>query len=468
MKVSALLLCCLAPPLFAQQTAPGGQPLAPAMPDFGRPHVAYEKYTLPNGLQVILVPDHRVPKVFVDLMVHVGSKNETVGSTGLAHLFEHMMFEGSKNAPGEYMQRVEKLGGSANAGTGLDVTNYFETMPAGALEYTLWLESDRLASLGGSLTQERFDNQKSVVENERRERTEDQPYGQVDAVLRESLYPAGYPYGHSALGIPHELRATTLTDAKDFFSTFYAPNNISMTVAGDFDSSQAKEWIAKYFGPIRPAQTIARPVRWTPHLDAEKIVDVRDHVAEERTYFVWPAGSWAGDDTLSLEAAARILNRRLSADLVYPAKPLCSEESVDVNTLEDSSEFVVMASARAGTPLADVEAKVDADIALLIKDGPTEKELQWVRSKLELDELSDLDTLQSTAEMLSLSNVYSGDPDEYDRRWTHIEAMTTGDVQAASRRWISTDGRLLIRYHPDASAGAQEQAALDRSVAPPI
>jgi zinc protease len=452
---------------FAQ--APGGQQAVPAAtPDFGRPHVAYEKYTLPNGLQVILVPDHRVPRVFVDLMVHVGSKNETVGSTGLAHLFEHMMFEGSKDAPGEFMQRIEKLGGSANAGTGLDDTNYFETVPAGALEYTLWLESDRLASLGDSLTQERFDNQKSVVENERRERTEDQPYGQVDAVLRESLYPAGHPYGHSALGIPHELRATTLTDAKDFFSTFYAPNNLSMTIAGDFDSRQAKEWIAQYFGPIRPAQTILRPVRWTPHLDAEKIVDVRDHVAEERTYFVWAAGAWASDDTLSLEAAARILNRRLSADLVYAAKPLCSEESVDLSTLEDSSEFVVMASARAGVPLAQVEAKVDADIALFVKDGPTDKELQWVKSRLELGELSDLDTLQSTAETLNLSNVYTGNPDQYDRRWNHLETMTTADLQAAARRWISTDGRLLIRYHPDFSAGAQEQAALDRSGAPSI
>jgi zinc protease len=437
------------------------------MPDFGRPHIACEKYTLPNGLQVILVPDHRVPKVFVDLMVHVGSKNETVGSTGLAHLFEHMMFEGSKNAPGEYMQRIEKLGGASNAGTAQDVTDYFETVPAGALEYTLWLESDRLANLGDALTQERFDNQKSVVENERRERIEDQPYGLVDTVLRQNLYPAGHPYGHSAIGVPHELRATTLTDAKDFFSTYYAPNNLSMTIAGDFDSSAVKQWIAKYFGPIRPAQTIVRPVRWTPHLNAEKIVDVRDHVAEERTWFVWPAGSWASDDTLNLEAVARILNRRLSGDLVYAAKPLCSDESVDLNTLEDSSEFAVMASARSGLPLADVESKVDADIALLVKDGPTDKELQWVRSRLELGELSQLDTLQSTAHMLNLSNIYTGDPNQFERRWNHLEAMTTADLQAAARRWISTDGRLLIRYHPDASS-AQKQATLDRSVAPPI
>jgi zinc protease len=457
-----LLTAIIAFPLLAQ--SPSVTP--PAAPDLSRPHIAYEKYTLPNGLQVILVPDHRVPTVFVDLMFHVGSKDETIGSSGLAHLFEHMMFEGSKDAPGEYLQRIEKLGGSANAGTALDLTNYFETVPSGALEYTLWLESDRLASLGDSLTQERFDNQKSVVENERRERTEDQPYGLVDAVLRQSLYPAGHPYAHSAIGIPHELRAATLTDAKDFFSTYYAPNNLSMTVAGDFDPSATKQWIAKYFGPIRPAQTILRPVHWTPHLDTEKIVDVRDHVAEERTYFVWPASPWASGDSMTLEAVARILNRRLSADLVYAEKPLCSEESVDLNTLEDSSEFVVMASARSGVPLADVESKVDADIALFTKGGPTDKELQWVKSKLELGELSSLDTIQSTAEMLNQSNVYTGDPDQYERRWNRLEAMTAADLETAGRRWIATDGRLLIRFHPD-SSNTQEQAALDRSVAPP-
>jgi zinc protease len=465
---TSLLVSILGLPSQAQEQPPA-TPLAtpPTMPDFGRPHIAYEKYTLPNGLQVILVPDHRVPKVFVDLMVHVGSKNESVGSTGLAHLFEHMMFEGSKNAPGEYMQRIEKLGGSSNAGTGLDLTNYFETVPSGALEYTLWLESDRLATLADSLTQERFDNQKSVVENERRERIEDQPYGLVDVVLRQSLYPAGHPYSHSVIGIPHELRAATLTDAKDFFATYYAPNNISMTLSGDFDPAAAKEWIAKYFGPLRPAQTILRPVRWTPHLDAEKIVDVRDHVAEERTYFVWPAASWASDDRLNLEVIARILNRRLSADLVYAEKPLCSEESVDLNTLEDSSEFVVMASARSGVPLRDVEHKVDTDIALLAEDGPTDQELRWARSRMEFGELSQLDTLQSTAELLNQSNVFAGNPDQYQRRWNHLETMTAADLQIAARRWITTNGRLLIRYYPDPSS-SQQQAALDRSAPPAI
>ena len=266
------------------------------------------------------------------------------------------MFEGSRNAPGEYMQRIEKLGGSADAGAGLGITEYHGMVPSGALEHTLWLESGRLATLGESLTHQRFDNQKSVVENERRERLEDQPYGIIDVVLRQSLYPAGHPYSHSVLGIPHELPAATVTRAKDFFSTYYAPNNLSMTIVGDFDPSAVKERIAKYFGPIRPAQTILRHVHWIPHIDAQKVVYVRDHVWEARAYFIWPVAAWASDDTLNNEAVARNLNRRLSADLVCAEKPLCSEESVDLNTSEDSAEFVVMASARTGMPLADVES----------------------------------------------------------------------------------------------------------------
>ena len=382
-------------------------------------------------------------------MVHVGAKNETVGSTRSgsplrAHDVRRLK-ERARRIHAAYREarRLRQRGNRA----GHRRTTSKQCRRA-RWNTTLWLESDRLASLGNALTQERFDNQKSVVENERRERQEDQPYGLVDTVLRESLYPAGHPYGHSVMGVPHELRATTLTDAKDFFSTFYAPNNISMTIAGDFDSTTVKEWIAKYFGPIRPAQTLLRPVRWVPHLDAEKVVDVRDHVAEERTYFVWPAAGWVSSDTLALEAAARVLNRRLSADLVYAERPWCSDESVDLNTLEDASEFVVMASARAGVPLAAVEAKVDADIAQFVQDGPTGKELQWVKSRLELGELSQLDTLQSTAEMLNLSNVYTGDPDQYDRRWSRLEAMTTVDVQAAARRWIGTDGRLADPLSP--------------------
>ncbi len=471
MKAAVPMSFCLCASLLCAAAAQTSQVQPPApvpAADFARPHAEYEKYALPNGLQVILVPDHRVPSVYVDLMFHVGSKNEAVGTTGLAHLFEHMMFEGSKNAPGEYMQRIEKLGGSANAGTGLDITEYHEMVPSGALEHTLWLESDRLATLGESLTQERFDNQKSVVENERRERMEDQPYGIVDVVLRQSLYPAGHPYSHSVIGIPHELRAATVTDAKDFFSTYYAPNNLSMTIVGDFDPSAVREWIAKYFGPIRSAQTILQPVSWIPNVDAQKVVDVRDHVGEARTYFVWPVAAWGSDDTLSLEAVARILNRRLSADLVYAEKPLCSEESVDLNTFEDSSEFVVMASARTGVPLADVESKVDADIAAFAKDGPSGTELQWVRSKLEFGELSQFDTLQSMAATLNESNVFTGNPDQFERRWAHVESLSAADLQAAASRWIGGSARLLIRFHPDTSAGTPEQATLDRSLVPPI
>lgn len=460
-----LVLCGCAELCSAQAVAP----IAPARPavDVSRPAVQFEKYALENGLQVILAPDHRVPTVFVDLMYHVGSKNEDAGSSGLAHLFEHMMFEGSKDAPGEYFNRIEKLQGSSNGATTQDLTEYFETVPAGSLEHVLWLESDRLATLGDSLTQERFDNQKAVVQNEGRERMTNQPYGIVDTVLRQSLYPAEHPYAHSAIGTAHDVRRATLEDAKEFFATYYAPNNLSLTIVGDLDVAATKRWIEKYFGPIPPSRTIVRPVRWIPHLSEEKVVEVRDHVPEERTWFAWPAPAWASADTMRLEVAARILRRRLSADLIYAEKPMASEVDAALNSMEDSSEFAVMASARPGAALAQVEGRMRDEIALLVKDGPTQKEMDWAKSRMELDEASAFDTLQSKAEMLNRANVLTGDPGWFAHRWNELETMNAADVQAAVRQWIGTENRLVVRYHPDTS-GAEITAALDRAVAPPI
>ena len=219
----------------------------------GTPHIKYESYKLPNGLQVILVPDHRIPSVHLNLWYHVGSKNEPTDRTGFAHLFEHMMYEGSKDAPEHYLTLIGKVGGTGNGTTTEDYTEYFETVPAGSLEYALWLESDRLATLPQAITQERLQNQIAVVENERRQRMENEPYGLLDVYMHDNLYPAGHPYAHSVIGTHDHVRAATTNEVKEFFATFYAPNNLSIVIAGDFDTDQAKQWVAKYFGPILPA-----------------------------------------------------------------------------------------------------------------------------------------------------------------------------------------------------------------------
>jgi zinc protease len=431
------------------------------------PHIQYESYKLPNGLQVILVPDHKVPSVHLNLWYHVGSKNEPADRTGFAHLFEHMMYEGSKDAPGHYMTLLGKVGGSGNATTTADYTEYFETVPAGSLEYALWLESDRLATLPQAITQERLQNQIAVVENERRQRMENQPYGLLDVYLHENLYPAGHPYAHSVLGTHDHVRAATVNEVKDFFTTYYASNNLSMVLAGDFDTAQAKQWITKYFGPIPPALPIARPARWTTHLQGEKIVDTNDHIAEERLYLAWPTPAYLSPDSVRLQLVRMILNRRLSADLVYSEKHPCSEEDASSSADEDVSNFTVEATARPGVSLDEVEAKIDAAIALLAKDGPKPGELEAARNRYQFGELSTFDTLQSTAEALNKGQTFAGKPSDYLQRWAQIAKITDDDIKSATRQWLDTKNRVLIRFHPEL-AQAQNVAALDRSVAPEV
>jgi zinc protease len=431
------------------------------------PRVQYEAYKLPNGLQVILAPDHRIPTVHVNLMYHVGSKNEPLDRTGFAHLFEHMMGEGSKNAPGNYGALLDKIGAAGNAGTTEDLTEYWETVPAGSLEYVLWLESDRLATLPEGLNQERLRNQISVVENERRQRLENQPYGLLDVYLHENLYPASHPYAHSVIGSHDHIRAATLSEVKEFFATYYAPNNLSMAIAGDFDPAEAKQWIAKYFGPIPPAPPIARPARWTTHLQSEKIVDTNDHIAEETLDMAWPTPAYISADTMRMELVRMILNRRLSADLVYGEIPLCSEETITTDTMEDASSFIIEASARPGVSLDEVEAKIDAQIALLAKDGPNGDELGSAKSRFQFGELSYFDTLQSTAEMLNKGELFAGDPSDYARQWKQLDGITADEVKAATQQWINNRNRLLVRFHPDL-AQAKNLAPVDRSVAPKV
>jgi zinc protease len=431
------------------------------------PRIQYESYKLLNGLQVILVPDHRIPSVHLNLWYHVGSKNESTDRTGFAHLFEHMMYEGSKDAPEHYLTLIERIGGQGNGTATEDYTELFETVPAGSLEYTLWLESDRLATLPQAITQERLQNQIAVVENERRQRMENEPYGLLDAYLHDNLYPAGHPYAHSVLGTHDQVRAATVNEVKEFFATYYAPNNLSMVIAGDFDTDKAKQWVAKYFGSIPPAPPIARPARWTTHLQGEKIVDTNDHIAEERLYLAWPAPAYASPEDMRLQLVRMILNRRLSADLVYSEKHPCSEESASIDSNEDASVFTVEATARPGVVLDEVEAKIDAAIALLAKDGPKSDELEAAKSRFQFGELSAFDTLQSTAELLNKGQTYAGNPSDYVQRWDYISNMTAEDVKAATRQWIDTKERVLIRFHPD-PAQAQNVAALDRAVVPKV
>ncbi|HVE65645.1 MAG TPA: pitrilysin family protein, partial [Thermoanaerobaculia bacterium] len=315
------------------------------------PKIAFEKYTLPNGLQVILHVDRKLPIVNVNQWFHVGSKNEKVGRTGFAHLFEHMMFQGSKNAPKDYFTYAEKAGanlqeGGVNGTTNNDRTNYFATVPSGNLEQVLWFESDRLATLPDALTKEKLDNQRDVVKNERRQGLENTPYGRWFKLVTENLHPASHPYSWTVIGSHEDLTAASLDDVKEFFRTYYTPNNLSLVIAGDFDPAEAKRLVEKYFGGIPAGPPLDRPTLWIPTLDRERIIEATDRVPQDRVYMAWPTPQIFAPGDAELDLTSLILtdglSSRLNKVLVYDKELATAVQSFQ-NSAEISGWFGVIA-----------------------------------------------------------------------------------------------------------------------------
>lgn len=442
------------------------------------PRVEFEKLTLANGLQVILHVDRKLPVVHVNQWFHVGSKNERAGRTGFAHLFEHMMFQGSKNAADDYFSYVGKAGanlfaGGVNGTTELDRTNYFATVPSGSLEYLLWLESDRLATLADALTQAKLDNQRSVVKNERRQSFENQPYGRAFKLILENLYPQGHPYSWHVIGSHEDLTAASLDDVREFFRTYYTANNLSLVIAGDFDVAQAKRLVEKYFGGIAPGPPLDRIERWVPELPGEKVVEATDRVAQERVYIAWPAPAYfeAGEADLQLAAAILSdgLSSRLKKALVYD-RQLASDVSSLQQPGEISGLFVVIATGRPGTSLSEIERVVTDEIARLAAAGPTADELQRVKAKVEysfVSGLEDIGGFAGKAERLNMYNTYLGDPGRFDADLARYRNASAASVRDAVNRWLNTRKRVLVRFHPE-SSGRVSQVSLDRSQVPPL
>ncbi|HEX8203961.1 MAG TPA: pitrilysin family protein, partial [Isosphaeraceae bacterium] len=259
------------------------QDRAPQVPD-----LKVEKYTLPNGLEVLLHEDHTIPVVGVNIWYKVGSKDEKTGRTGFAHLFEHLMFQGSQHHDDEYFGPLEQLGAEINGSTSTDRTNYYETVPANVLERALWLESDRMGFLLPALTQGKLDNQRDVVKNERRQRVDNVPYGQSMEKLLEALYPADHPYHHSVIGSMADLSAASREDVAAFFRAYYNPNNASLCIAGDFRPEEAKALVEKYFGSLPRGPEVKRPEPRRPRLEEPKHLTMTDRVALARAQLVWP------------------------------------------------------------------------------------------------------------------------------------------------------------------------------------
>ncbi|MDD9947967.1 MAG: pitrilysin family protein [candidate division Zixibacteria bacterium] len=447
------------------------------------PRVSFEKFTLPNGLQVILHVDRKLPVVHVNHWFHVGSKVERPGRTGFAHLFEHLMFEGSKHAPEGYFKYIEQAGGNLREGgvngtTSNDRTNYFATVPSGNLEYVLWLESDRVATLADALTRENFENQREVVRNERRQTTENQPYGRWYELVNEHLYPAGHPYSWPVIGRHEDLEAAGVDEVAEFFRTYYTPNNLSLVIAGDFDKDFARDRVAHYYGALETGPLLERQRRWVPALAEGKIVEVTDRVPQARVHMIWPAPQRFEVEETAIDAAAAVLgdglSSRLEKLLVYDRR-LCTEVSVFNYAREIAGLFGVVATVRPDCDVREVEDLVNGQIARLASGGPTRDEVERARTVWEYQYVSSLERIGGfggKADRLNESNTYKNDPGYFHVEHDRFRNLSGSKIAEAVKRWLVSRHGLTLRYFPDtlpkAVAGAAPDSVLDRSVVPAL
>ncbi len=442
------------------------------------PKIQFEKYTLPNGLQVILHVDKKLPVVHVNQWFHVGSANERLGRSGFAHLFEHMMFQGSKNANKDYFTYVEAAGanlleGGVNGTTDQDRTNYFATVPSGNLENLLWLEADRLATLPDALDKTKFDNQVMVVKNERRQGLENQPYGRGFKIMLQNLFPIGHPYNTDVIGEHTDLTAASLDDVKEFFRTHYSPNNMSLVIAGDFDPAEAKRLVEKYFGTIAPGPALDRPAKATMSMSGEKVLEVRDRVPAERVYFGWhtPAYFDAGDAELELAATIMTdgLSARLNKALMYD-KQLASNVTAFQSGQPLSGFFMMWVTARPGADLKQIEQIVGEEINRLAKQGPTTDELNRAKTKWEFGFVSGLEAIGGfggKSDRLNMYNTYLGDPGKFEADLARHNGVTAESMKAALDKYLNNKDRVNIRFRPEKSSKASD-VAVDRTKEPAL
>ena len=430
----------------------------------------FQKFTLSNGMQVVLHEDHALPTVGVNLWYHVGSKNEEAGRTGFAHLFEHVMFEGSKNHNKLFFEPLQKVGAAVNGSTSSDKTNYWETVPSNHLELALWLESDRMGFLLEALDQKRFDVQRDVVKNERRQSYENRPYGMSHLLLQPALFPSPHPYSWPVIGSQEDLDAAHLDDVKDFFRRFYSPSNASLTLAGDFDPDEARKLVERYFGDIEPGPAVSRIGRMDSGLRGEVRLDLRDRVQLSRLYLVWPTPPMFDPDEAPLEVLASLLGEgkssRLHRSLVYE-KRIARDANVGSYAQEIAGEFLVMVTANPGHTLEEIQGVVEEEIDRMRREPPSEREVQRAINMIEshhVRQLQHVGGFGGRADQFNHYNVFAGDPGEVNTALDRYRAVTPADVVRVARTALGPN-RVRMAVLPQDSASASE-SAVDRTSAP--
>ena len=423
------------------------------------PQIPIERHALDNGLRVVLSRDPRAPMVAVNLWYDVGSKHEKPGKTGFAHLFEHMMFQGSANVEkGQHFSLVQAAGGTLNASTWVDRTNYFETLPGHELEMALWLEADRMASLLPAMTQEKLDNQRDVVKNERRWSVDNQPYGDWDERMQALVYPEGHPYHHPTIGSMEDLSAASLEDVSEFFATWYAPNNAVLTVAGDFETDTALAMIDRHFGPIpaNPALPPSPDMTVDPLIGTDVRVTVPDQVPLPRIYLAHRVPPFGTDAFDALDVAADVLGSgrasRLYGSLVREQR-LAQDVSVFVFPIVGgASMFTLWVTARPGVAPETLEAATLAEIDRLAADGPTDADLERVRNLHASHSAASLERIGERADRLSMYTCLFDEPERVNAEVARYAAADADRIAATLRDSIHAGNRVTITYIPAEAA----------------
>ncbi len=415
--------------------------------------IAFEKYVLPNGLEVILHEDHRLPVVAVNVWYHVGPAKETAGRTGFAHLFEHMMFQGSGHiGADQHFRLLEGAGASnVNGSTNYDRTNYLEDVPANRLSLALWLESDRMGFLLDRLDQSMLSNQQDVVRNERRQTTEDAPYGLAEEEVAHQLYPAGHPYYSSVIGTHADIQAAKLEDVREFFKNYYTPNNATLVIAGDINADSTKALVAKYFGTLPKGPVVAPVQVVTPPITAEKRVAMTDQVELPRVTLSWltPPAVKPGD--AEADMVARILGggkaSRLYRSLVYDRR-IAQSVNAAQQSAELASVFQITAVARPGHTPEELEAAIQSALDSLATSEPTKDEMESARNIIQSSLLTSIESLGGLADRLNYYNYFAHDPGYLGKDLARYDAVTADAVKQFAAGYLGHDKRVVIEVRP--------------------
>jgi zinc protease len=429
--------------------------------------IPFTKRTLPNGLTVILHEDHTLPFVAVNSLFKVGSHFEERGRTGFAHLFEHLMFMGTARAPTKMFDAwMEGEGGSNNAWTGEDRTDYYDIGPTHSLPLLLWLEADRLSSLGKEMTQEKLDAQREVVRNERRQTSENQPYGKVELRLPELLYPEGHPYHHPVIGSHEDLQAATVDDVKSFFARWYVPGNVSLVVAGDIDPTKVTAEIDRLYGWMPKAELPPEPPVATPALKGVVRETLTDNVKLPKVVMAWHSPKHFAPGDAELDLLGVILQdgkaSRLYKALVYD-HPIAQEVRAEQHSQDLSSYFTVEAIAQPGVSLDALEQAIDAELAKVTAAPPSAEELTRAQNQFETSFVARLQSVPARASLLNQYQQSTGDPGYAEKDLARYRMATPASVQAIARQVLDPNARVILRVVPKEAAGPAPQAAAGKA-----